>query len=72
MPTELPNSPTTSTRKAHTSLLEALVSVLLVFAILVVTAKCYQSLSRMNESTPAGSSIGTTGGGFTTIQKTER
>jgi hypothetical protein len=59
-------------QKAHISLLEALVTVLLVFAIVVVIGKCYQSLSLMKGSILAGSSIGTTGAGSITIQKQVR
>ena len=55
--------------KAHISLLEALVSVLLVLAIVVVIAKCYQSLSYQSASTLPGSSIGTTEPGITIIPK---
>jgi hypothetical protein len=59
-------------RKAHISHLEALVTVLLVFAILVVIGKCYQALFTTKGSTQVGSLIGTSIGGSTTIQKQDR
>jgi hypothetical protein len=52
-----------------TLLVEVVVTVLLVIVILAVIAKWSPSLGPTNGLTPPGSSIGTTTGGTTIIQK---